>query len=51
MLEVVIFSPREPGERVNEEPPFVEGLERCVKREESRIETWRGLLEEGVGEQ
>ena len=47
MLEVVMFSPREPGERWNEGVP----LDREVKREESRRETLRiARLERWFGE-
>jgi hypothetical protein len=46
MPEVVMFSPREPGERENE-GCLEEGLESWLKREESIRETWRRL--DGLG--
>ncbi len=41
MWDVVMFSPRSPGEMVNE-GCLEEGVERCAKRLESMRWTWRG---------
>jgi hypothetical protein len=47
---VVMFSPRLPGER-EKVGCLEEGFWRVWKRDASRMETWRGFEEEGVGEQ